>query len=150
MPIISPLPRTDLISRWRRDISWKERSSRSPSCTERSISRSDSITSKVANPAAIAGSFFEKADPCTTARTMELNTLSKIRLWVSTAPTGTWPPDNALASQQDVWVDAPMLVGDESAGASQPGLDLVGDKQRAVFVRQSSSAPCRYPSSGRT
>jgi hypothetical protein len=70
------------------------------SCTERSISRSDSITSKVANPAAIAGSFFEKADPCTTARTMELNTLSKIRLWVSTAPTGTWPPDNALASSR--------------------------------------------------
>ena len=63
-----------------------------------SITRSALSTSSVAMPAAIARSFFEKVEPCTTARSMRLNTLSKIHLRISTAPTGTWPPDSALAS----------------------------------------------------
>ena len=52
-PIISPLPRTDLISSWRPDISSNASSDRLPSCADLSISRSDSITCNVASPAAM-------------------------------------------------------------------------------------------------
>src|SRR5215216_3473807 len=36
-------------------------------------------------------------EPCTTARSIRSNTLSKIHLRVASAPTGTCPPDNDLA-----------------------------------------------------
>ena len=41
--------------------------------------------------------FFEKVEPCTTARSMRLNTASITGLRMATAPTGTKPPDSALA-----------------------------------------------------
>src|SRR5437762_122986 len=74
------------------------RRSSAPRLAACSTSFSDLITSSVAMPAAIARSFFAKVEPCTTARSIWLKILSKILLRVSSAPTGTWPPDNALDS----------------------------------------------------
>ena len=77
-----------------------------------------------------------KVEPCTTARSMRLNILSKIHLRVSTAPTGTWPPESAFAKQHHVGLDAPVLDREEAAGAAEAGLDLVGDEQRAVLAAE--------------
>ena len=41
---------------------------------------------------------WQKVEPCTTARSMWLKILSKMLLRVSSAPTGTWPPDSDFAS----------------------------------------------------
>ena len=40
-----------------------------------------------------------------------------------------------------VGLDAPMLAGEEPPGASQPGLDFVGDKQRAVLSAKLDRRP---------
>ncbi len=40
-----------------------------------------------------------------------------------------------------VWLDAPMLAGEEPPGTSQPSLNLVGDKQRAVLSAKLDSRP---------
>ena len=80
-------------------------------------------------PAAIARSFFAKVEPCTTARSMWLKILSKMLLRVSSAPTGTWPPDSAFDKQHHVGLDVPVLDRHEPPGAPHAGLDFVGDRR---------------------
>src|SRR6266702_2304236 len=121
MPIIRPLPRTSFSNSYPGTMRVSARRSSAPRLAADSISFSDSMTSSVAMPAAIARSFLEKVEPCTTARSIWLKILSKMLLRVSTAPTGTWPPDS-----------------EEAAGAAHAGLDLVGDEQRAVFLTERS------------
>ena len=41
-----------------------------------------------------------------------------------------------FGEQDDVRLDAPMLACEEATGASEPGLDFVGDKQRTVLAAE--------------
>ena len=99
-------------------------------------------------PAAIARSFFAKVEPCTTARSIWLKILSKMLLRVSSAPTGTWPPDSAFASSTMSgstfqcstarnFPVRPMPVWISSAMNSVP------------YLRHSAAAPGRNSSVGR-
>ena len=97
-----------------------------------SVTPSALITSSVAIPAAIARSFLENVEPWTTARSMRLNTLSKIHLRISTAPTGTWPPESALASSTMSGSMPQCSTARNLPVRPMPGLDLVGDEQRPV------------------
>ena len=71
----------------------------SPMAAAFSTSFSSSMTCRLASAAAMAMSFWPNVLECTTQRSMELKTQSMIRGVVMTAPTGTYPPDSALAQQ---------------------------------------------------
>ncbi len=105
---------------------------RSPVRAAFSISRSCTITSSVAMPAAIARSFLAKVEPCTTARSMRLNIFSKIGRRISTAPHGTWPPESAFASSTMSGSTLQCSTARKRPVRPRPGLDFVGHEQRAV------------------
>ena len=105
-----------------------------------SISRSASITSSVAMPAAIARSFLAKVEPCTTARSMRLKILSKIALARQHGADRHVAAGQRLGEQHHVGLDVPVLDREEAAGAAEAGLDLVGDEQRAVFAAELGGA----------
>ena len=80
---------------------------------------------------------FENVDPCTTARSIRSKTLSKIHLRVSTAPTGTCPPDSDFdKSTMSGSIPQCSQARKRPVRLLEPGLHLIGDKQRAVFATQ--------------
>ena len=111
------------------------------------ISFSDSSTSSVARPAAIAMSFFANVEPCTTARSIRSNTLSKIHLRVSTAPTGTWPPDSDLDSST-MSGSMPQCSQARKRPVRPNPVWISSAMNKVPYLRQRSSAERRYPSSG--
>ena len=46
--------------------------------------------------------------------------------------TGNIPPPRALPKYQAVGMHIIMLAGEQLAGATEPGLDFVGDQQHVV------------------
>ena len=90
----------------------------------------------------MARSFLAKVEPCTTARSMRLNTLSKIHLRMQHRADRHVAARQRLGEQHHVGLDAPMLDREELAGAADAGLDFVGDEQRAVFAAK-LRGPCR-------
>ena len=91
-------------------------------------------------PAAIARSFLAKVEPCTTARSIWLKILSKIALRVKSAPTGTWPPDSAFESSTMSGSTFQCSTARNRPVRPMPGLDLVGDEDRAVALAQRGCA----------
>ena len=55
-----------------------------------------------------------------------------MRSEVSTAPTGTYPPDSALETVMMSGSSAPVFVAEEFPRAAESRLDLVDDQQRLV------------------
>ncbi len=54
-----------------------------------------------------------------------------------TAPTGTYPPERALAQQTISGSNVgPVLIGEPLAGAAEAALDLIGNQQAAVLAAQ--------------
>ncbi len=102
-----------------------------------STSRSSSITYRLASAAAIARSFWPNVLLWTTHRSIELKTQSITFGLVMTAPTGTYPPESALATQtMSGSTSGPVLEREPLAGPAQAALDLVADQQAAVLVAQ--------------
>ena len=72
----------------------------SPMAAAFSTSFSSSMTWRLARAAAMARSFWPKVLEWTTQRSMESKTHFMISGRVTTAPTGTKPPERALATQR--------------------------------------------------
>ena len=142
MPIIRPLPRTDLISSWRRDISSNDAAAVRRMRADLSISRSDSITSRVASPAAMARSFFENVDPCTTARAMRVEDFVENPFVSQNGADRHVPAGQRFGEQYHIRFDTPVLAREKPAGPAEPGLDFVGNEQGSVFSAK-GNAPWR-------
>ncbi len=92
-------------------------------------------------PAAIARLLLPNVEPWTITRSMRLNVFSKIDLRISTAPTGTCPPDSAFGEQHHVRLDAPMFDRQKASSAADAGLDFIGHEQRAIAAAQALRRP---------
>ncbi len=99
MPIISPRPRTSASSSYLSTSAVSRSRNWSPILRAFSTTFSSRITSRVASPAAMAWAFDPKLAECTSTRSIEEYTFSKIQPLPSVAPTGTYPPESALAAQ---------------------------------------------------
>ena len=103
---------------------------------EFSMSPSSVSTRSASRATAQASGLPPKVEPCSPG----FSTPSTSR-FASMADTGVEAAAERLADQRDVGLDAFVLLGEQRAGAAEPGLDLVQYHQHVVVRAKPSHAP---------